>query len=83
MEQILQEMRHRLQLSAGELEGRSPLKQLESGWAFMSDQDGKRILGVEGLSAGDRIRASLRDGSFDAVVEEVFCGTLPEEKEER
>ncbi len=83
MEQILQEMRHRLQLSAGELEGRSPLKQLESGWAFMSDQDGKRILGVEGLSAGDRIRASLRDGSFDAVVEEVFCGTLPEEKEEQ
>ncbi len=77
IEQILGDLRHRLQLSAGELEARSPLKKLESGYAFVAGPDGQRVSSVEGLEAGERIRAWLRDGNFTAVVEEVS----PERKE--
>ncbi len=79
MEEILKDALHRLQLAAGELEARSPLKKLESGYAFVARPDGKRISGVDSLRTGDRVRAYLRDGSFTAVVDEIARGSLPAE----
>ncbi len=74
MKQILTQKRHCLQLAAAELETRSPLKKLESGYAFLTGTDGKRIPGAAALNSGDRIRAYLLDGSFTAVVDEVNPG---------
>ncbi len=71
MEQILSDKRQRLKLAAGALEERSPLKKLESGYAFLASPDGKRIRSAAELTGGDRIRAWLTDGSFTATVDEV------------
>jgi len=72
IERLLTQKRHRLQLCAAELDAKSPLKKLQSGCAWMTQADGTRLAGVAGLSAGDRVRASMLDGSFTAVVEEVL-----------
>ncbi|MCD8324523.1 MAG: exodeoxyribonuclease VII large subunit [Clostridiales bacterium] len=71
MEQILTDRRHRLELFASALDAKSPLKKMQGGFAWMSQADGKRLPGVSALSAGDRIRAYMPDGSFSAVVEEI------------
>ncbi len=71
MEEVLREARHRLELAAASLDERSPLKKLESGYAFVARRDGTRISSVEELEEGERVRASLRDGSFTAVVEDI------------
>ncbi|MCC8151479.1 MAG: exodeoxyribonuclease VII large subunit [Lachnospiraceae bacterium] len=72
MERLFTEKRHRLQLCAAALDAKSPLKRLQSGCAWMTQADGSRLTGVAGLSAGDRVRASMLDGSFTAVVDEVL-----------
>ncbi len=71
MERLITEKRHRLQLCAAELDAKSPLKKLQSGCAWITQDNGTRLNGVEGLSVGDRVRVSMLDGSFRAVVEEV------------
>ncbi len=71
MDQIYNNMKNRAQLKSKDLEARSPLKKLESGYAFLAKTDGRRISRVEGLSEGDRIRAYMKDGSFAAVIDEV------------
>ncbi len=69
--QLLSENRHRLQLIAVGLEAASPLKKLESGYAYMARPDGTRIRGVADVHTGDRIRAHLKDGSLTATVDEI------------
>ncbi len=71
MEQILKDRRHRLQLLASALEGQSPLKKLSGGYAFVTDQDGRRVTRAAELSPQDRITAYLTDGSITARVETV------------
>ncbi len=78
MEQIISDMRHRMQLAAADLEARSPLKKLEGGYAFVTGADGKRVTDVAALSPGDRISAYLKDGSFTAVVETVSPNSVEE-----
>lgn len=70
-EQLLTQKRHRLALYAASLEGHSPLKKLQSGYAFVADSEGKRIRSVKELKEGERIRAWLADGSLTARVEEI------------
>ncbi|MCD8365972.1 MAG: exodeoxyribonuclease VII large subunit [Clostridiales bacterium] len=82
MERLITEKRHRLQLYAAALDAHSPLKKLQSGCAWLSKADGTRVDGAAGLTRGDRIRASMLDGSFTAVVEEVSLGELRQENPE-
>ena len=70
-ERTVNEKRHRMEIYAAALEGHSPLKKLQSGYAFVADEKGNRIRGVTGLKEGDRIRAWLSDGSLTARVEEI------------
>ena len=70
-ELTVKEKRHRMEIYAAALDGHSPLKKLQSGYAFVADEKGKRIRGVSGLKEGERIRAWLSDGSLTARVEEI------------
>lgn len=72
MEQLLMERRHKLQIYAAALDGHSPLKKLQGGYAFMTKADGRKLQSVSQLREGDRIRAYMLDGSLTATVDEVF-----------
>ena len=67
----LKEERHRLAVYCERLSGLSPLRQLERGYAMVSDSDGKSINSVYSVNSGDRIHVRLMDGMIDAVVSEV------------
>ncbi len=67
----LSDRKHRLQVLAGSLDGRSPLRKISGGYGFVTDSSGERIDSVEKAVPGDRIRIRMRDGRIDASVAEV------------
>ena len=76
--QILTEKRHRMEIYAAALDGYSPLKKLQGGYAFVADENGKSIRSAAAVQKGDRIRAWLADGSLTARVEEIQANRLSE-----
>lgn len=71
MEKILGDSKYKLNVLAGRLDGMSPLKRLESGFAYVSGQDGKMIDRVERVAPGDRVDITLADGTVKTEVLEV------------
>lgn len=71
MEKILGDSKYKLNVLAGRLDGMSPLKRLESGFAYVSGQDGKMIDSVERVAPGDRVDITLADGTVKTEVLEV------------
>lgn len=71
MEHILMTKKHRMEMYASRLEGYSPLKKLSGGYAFMTDEDGKKLHGVSRLERGSLFQAYMLDGSVLAQVKEV------------
>ena len=75
MQQILKtrlmEERHRLALYCERISGLSPLKQLERGYAVVSNADGESIHSVESADTGDTIHVRFLDGVLDAVVSQM------------
>lgn len=69
---ILNDRKSRLSLGIARLEGVSPLKRLESGYAYVSDEDGKRVKSVAQVKCGEVLDLSLRDGRISAEVKSVF-----------
>ncbi len=69
---MLEDKRYRLQLLAGKLDGMSPLKRLESGFAYFSDLEGNRIESVKKLEPGNEVDITLADGRVRAEIKEVF-----------
>lgn len=72
MNRMLEDKKYRLQLLAGRLDGMSPLKRLESGFAYFSDLEGNRIESVKKLALGDQVDITLADGRVRAEVKELF-----------
>lgn len=72
MNRLLEDKKYRLQLLAGRLDGMSPLKRLESGFAYFSDLEGNRIESVKKLAPGDQVDITLVDGRVRAEVKELF-----------
>ena len=68
MKEKLKQMRHRLELLAGRLDGASPAKKLGGGMAYLLAEDGTRIFGAMDVSVGALIRARLKDGTVTARV---------------
>ncbi len=71
MNQIVQERKYQLKILAGKLDGMSPLKRLESGFAYVADEQGKMVDRVTKIKPGDNIRITLADGSMEAEVKTV------------
>lgn len=73
MEKILGDSKYQLNVLAGRLDGMSPLKRLESGFAYVSGQDGKMIDSVDRVAPGDRVDITLADGTVKTEVMEVVA----------
>lgn len=71
MEKVLEEKKYRLKLLAGKLDGMSPLKRLDSGFAYLADGTGQMIDCVEKVKPGDDVTITLQDGEIDARVTSV------------
>ena len=68
MESRLESSKHRLALTATALEQLSPLKSLTRGFSYTTDESGRNIASVEGISAGDSINVRVKDGTIKAGV---------------
>lgn len=70
-ENILNHRKNRLALIASRLDGVSPLKRLESGFAYMADSKGNRIKSITQVKKDDSINMTLADGTIEATVTDV------------
>lgn len=60
---IIENRRYRLAVAASKLDGSSPLKKLESGFAYVANTDGKRVKQAKDLSVGEEVSMTLLDGT--------------------
>ncbi len=67
----LDEVRHRMALLAGRLDAVSPLKRLQGGYAYVSDDTGAMIDTVSRVDIGDTITVTMKDGVMDATVDKI------------
>ena len=67
----LSDRQKRLQVLAGRLDGRSPLRKISGGFGFVTDKSDARIDTVDKAVPGEQIRIRMRDGRISALVSEV------------
>lgn len=77
MDRLMEEKKYLLKFWAGRLDGMSPLKRLESGFAFCSEPDGAVIDSVTKICPGDDIDVVLADGTIQAEVRSVSFSDHP------
>ena len=74
MNQIFQNKKQVFALLMAKLEGQSPMKKLQSGYAYVADATGKRITRVAEVQRGQELEISMQDGSVLAKVSDVQPG---------
>ncbi len=74
MDTKLQFEKHRLKLAAEILHGLSPMRKLESGFSYVSNEKGQNIRRVEQVKKGEQLQITLCDGELKAKVLEVKHG---------
>ncbi|MBR5731870.1 MAG: exodeoxyribonuclease VII large subunit, partial [Lachnospiraceae bacterium] len=67
----LENTKHRLAVSAANLEQLSPLKSLARGYSYTTDAEGRNINSVEGIKPKDMINVRVKDGTIVAGVTEI------------
>ena len=82
MDRKLESERNRLMLYSERLGGLSPLNKLGKGYVYATDQNGHPVAGVGQLTAGDRLKLRLADGSADVLVDQVEASQSAIEKKE-
>ena len=71
MEQKLTEKRHELAIWIQRFEGLSPLRKLNGGYAFVSDEGGHAVTEISQIKKGDRISIAVTDGVIEAVADRI------------
>lgn len=74
MNRIFQNKKQIFTLLMAKLEGQSPMKKLQSGYAYVADATGKRITRVAEVQRGQELEISMQDGSVLAKVSDVQTG---------
>ena len=74
MNRIFQNKKQIFALLMAKLEGQSPMKKLQSGYAYVADATGKRITRVAEVQKGQELEISMQDGSVLAKVSDVQSG---------
>lgn len=69
---LLDSKNHKLAVLGSKLEGNSPLKKLESGFAYVALGNGKRVVSVNDVKSEDKLEISLKDGCIKADVTAVL-----------
>ncbi len=65
---LIKSRRNRLALLTSKLEGSSPLKKLESGFAYVTDEKERRIKSVKQVRKGEKLSLTLTDGYVETQV---------------
>lgn len=73
MEQIFSRKKYQLETYAARLDAASPLKRLSGGYAFLTDENGKRLSSVRDMETGQMIHAHMLDGTVTAAIREIDC----------
>lgn len=73
MERALRGARHRLQLTAQELELHSPLRRLSAGYSLVTDDAGRTVREFDEIEIGMRLTLHMLAGDVTARVEEKQC----------
>lgn len=69
MENIFAGKRHKLAILAGRLDGVSPLKRIEAGYAYVENDEGNSIKSIDAVKINDNIKINLIDGVVESRVE--------------
>jgi exodeoxyribonuclease VII large subunit len=69
--QLLAERRRALETLTSKLDALSPLKVLDRGYSLARGPDGKVLRSHQGLSPGDAVTVTLRDGDLRTHVDEI------------
>ncbi len=72
MRQCLERNRHRLAIYIEKMNGLSPLKKLNQGYAFVADVSGRTLRSVSAASPGDELQIYVSDGRIRAEVKEIY-----------
>ena len=70
MKNNLREKRFFLQMYIEKLEGLSPVKKLNQGYSFVSDEEGKTVRSIQDVEAKDVLIIHVTDGEIKARVQE-------------
>ncbi len=68
MQRAVKEKRHTLAIYIEKLKGLSPLQKLNSGYSYVSDEQGKNIRSVQGVQEGQNLCIQVTDGRIQTVV---------------
>lgn len=71
MRLLLERRRHRMELYIQRLQALSPLEKLQSGYAYVTGEEGRNIRLAAQVKAGQRLRIQLADGAVHARAERV------------
>ncbi len=69
---VLAHKRHELAILAGKLDGVSPLRRIEAGFAFVEDEKGNSVKSAKNVKVDDRIKINLLDGVLEGRVEKII-----------
>ena len=72
MHQRMEDARNRNALFAQKLHGLSPLRQLERGYAYVSNEEGHGVSSITQVSRGSVLQVEMTDGRIRAKVEETI-----------
>ena len=68
MERRIEQAKSELAIRTQQLEGVSPLRQLERGYAYVSDEDGHGVASAEQVTVGQHLFLDVKDGMIDSEV---------------
>lgn len=72
MQDIVRSKRHQLAIYIEQLKGVSPLNKLNSGYSYVSDEGGRNIKSIKGISPGQQLNIRVTDGMLKTRVEDIF-----------
>ena len=72
IKKLIKEKKMRIEMLSERLKGVSPLERLLAGMAYITDENGKRVVGVAGLKDSDKIKLTMKDGHAYATVNKVI-----------
>ena len=72
MKERILEARHGFSLRLEKMKGLSPLRKLNQGFSYVSDEQGRTLRTVEQICPGDALTIHVADGRVRARVEEVI-----------
>lgn len=68
MERRIEQAKSELAIRTQQLEGVSPLRQLERGYAYVSDEDGHGVVSAEQVTVGQHLFLDVKDGMIESEV---------------